>query len=172
MILLAEKCIINPERDCLGLAKANRLEEEIDNIRNSTEKNIVQVEKRLTDEIHTNRNTLNEHTKSLARLETLYSSMEELPSTIASLDKTITIIGNNLEAISKNLEEVKSDVQLQSQTIHDINKKSSTNSDKITEIDNKSKVDWSKFITNNFWKIIAIIGVGYVLIQQILGSGA
>lgn len=166
------KCIINPERDCIGLQKAKRLEEDIDNIRKSTDKSIAQVEKRLTDEIHTNRATLDEHTKSLARLETLYSSMEDLPQTIASLDKTIALIGNNLSSMDKNLQEVKEDVSAQSDIIREVRAQSLENKEIISKVDNKSKIDWQEFLTKNFWKIIVGIGSIYAAVQVFISGGA
>lgn len=171
VILLAEKCIVNPERDCLGLAKAKRLEENIDEMRASASQTIVQVEKRLTDEIHTTREIVNEHTKALSRLETLYSTLEGLPSTITSLDKTITIIGNNLETMNKNLEDVKKDVRSQGETIHDIHNENKKQEEKITTIDNKSKIDWAEFITKNFWKVFGVFGLAYVAIKLLLERG-
>jgi len=36
---MSEKCILDPERDCLGLMKAREIEEELDDLRAHNEKN-------------------------------------------------------------------------------------------------------------------------------------
>lgn len=142
-----------------------------ENIEYATKYDLNRVDKRLTQEISANREKIEEHDRTLSRLETLYASLEGLPSTIVSLDKTITIIGNNLESMSKNLEEVRKDVHLQGQAINNINSDNKEQNEKIEEIDNKSKIDLLEFVTKNFWKIFSLLGVGYLVIKSILEGG-
>lgn len=130
------------------------------------------VDKRLSAEAKENRDRIDEHTQKISKLESLYESLEELPATMASLDKTISLIGNNLSSMDKNIEEVKADVLAQSETIAEMRKEHTEMHEEIEEVDNKSKVDWAVFITNNFWKIVAVCGIIYIVAKEIIGKVA
>lgn len=123
------------------------------------------VDKRLTAEISETRKTLDEHTAILARLETMYSSLESLPTTISNLDKTITLIGANLDSMDKSLNEVKESVSKQGYSIDTLRAENKKQNENISKIDGKSKIDWAVFVTENFWKLFAIIAAVYVFIQ-------
>lgn len=126
------------------------------------------VDKRLTDEIHEAKQLIHENSQAIVRLEAVYASLEGLPDTIVNLDKTITIIGNNLDSMDKNLTDVKESVSQQSAIINKLREENEAQTENIQKIDNKSKIDWALFVTNNFWKIFAVIAAIYVMVKMTL----
>lgn len=157
---MSETCILDPQRDCLGLNKAKHLEDEFTEFRRQNSKTHDRVFDRLT-----------EIDKSISKLETLYNSLEGLPGTITNLDKTITIIGGKLESMDKNISEMSASISNQSYVIQRLQEENSNQNDHIHKIDSKSKIDWADFVTQNFWKIFLIFGVGYVIIKQLISGG-
>ncbi len=129
------------------------------------------VDKRLTSEIKENREYIDAHSQKIARLEAVYQSLENLPLTITNLDKTITVISGKLESMDRNIEEVKESVAEQGQIIKEVKSENSAQSENIRKIDNKSKIDWAVFITNNFWKILSVCGIIYIVVRLILDGG-
>lgn len=136
-----------------------------------TRPELMAVDQRLTAEVKENRDYIDEHSREIARLEAVYRSLESLPGTIANLDKTITVIGSNLESMDKNLNDVRQSVSNQEQAIKEIRGENKTQNESIERIDNKSKVDWAEFVTNNFWKILCAVAVGYAIIKTLIDGG-
>lgn len=157
---MSETCILDPQRDCLGLDKAKHLEDEFTEFRRQNSKTHDRIFDRLSD-----------IDKSISKLETLYNSLEGLPGTITNLDKTITIIGGKLESMDKNISEMRNSISSQSHVIQSLQSENTKQNEHIHKIDNKSKIDWAEFVTHNFWKIIMIFGVGYVIIKQLISGG-
>lgn len=124
------------------------------------------VDKRLTAEIAESRKSIDEHTHTIARLETMYSSLESLPTTISNLDKTITLIGANLDSMDKSLNEVKESVNKQGNSIETLRAENKKQNESIKKIDGKSKIDWAEFITGNFWKIISAVAIIYAIVKS------
>lgn len=129
------------------------------------------VDRRLSKEIKENRDHIDEHSKSISRLEAVYSSLEYLPITITNLEKTMAVIGNNLETMDRNIADVKKSVEQQEQTIKNIKDENARQNANIEAIDDKSKIDIMLVIKNNFWKILSILAVGYALIDTIMKKG-
>lgn len=155
-----EKCLLDPSRDCLGLNKAKRIEEEFSEFRRQNSNTHDRIFDRLTNV-----------DKSIAKLETLYNSLEGLPTTITNLDKTITVIGSKLESMDRNISDMKQSISNQEFTIQSIQKENTSQNESIGKIQNKTKVDWADFITQNFWKVLGIGGILYVAIRFILEQG-
>ena len=137
----------------------------------ATKYDVNTVDNRLSAEIRENREHIEAHSREIARLEAVYKSLEDLPNTIANLDKTMSVIGGRLASMEQNLDEVKENVSYQKQVIQDLKGENKEQNATINRIDNKSKIDWQDFITQNFWKILCIFGVGYVIIKSILEGG-
>lgn len=131
----------------------------------ATKYDLNNLDKRLTKEINDDRERINGQSRAISRLEAVYASLAGLPDAIANLDKTTTVIGANLELMNKNIEEVKKSVSEQQQSINNISAENIKQDEDINRIDNKSKIDWAVFITNNFWKIFALGTAAYVIIR-------
>lgn len=126
------------------------------------------VDERLSEEIRENRDRIEKNSNKIIELETVYKTLKSLPSTITSLDKTITIISENLKSMDENIRDVREMVTLQEKIVENIRIESKHQNEDIARIDNKSKVDWSEFVTNNFWKIVCGLGAAYCLIEFIV----
>lgn len=126
-------------------------------------------EKRLSRDIRENREHIEAHSKDIVRLDTLYKSLEGLPDAIIGLDKTLLQMSNNMEAMNRQMEEQKKQmaesIAGMNNVIDSIKSAAAKRDEKIDEIDNKSKVDWQKAITNNFWKILAVAFGAYTVIE-------
>ena len=157
---MGETCILDPNRECLGLNKAKMLEDNFNELRRQNSNTHDRLFDRMT-----------EVDKKITKLETLYNSLEGLPGTITNLDKTITIIGSQLESMGKNITDVKESVTEQKYVIQRIQEENRSQNENIDKIDNKSKIDWQRYITENFWKIILAIGAGYAIIKGIIERG-
>lgn len=118
-------------------------------------------EKRLSKDIRENRDRINEHSKDIARLNTLYDSLEGLPAAITALDKTLYTMGENMNAMNEKINDV-------NESIQSLRKADEQRDNRINEIDNKSKIDWQKAITNNFWKIISACLAAAVVIKLLV----
>lgn len=148
---------------------------EENNCKNSehiTKYDLNNLDKRLSAEIRENRKKIEENSDMISRLEAVYKSLEGLPLTITNLDKTITVIGANLDSMDRNLKDVKESVTTQAEAIREIRKENKQQNESIDKIDNKSKVDWAEFITNNFWKIFAVCGILYIAAKVFIEGGA
>lgn len=157
---MADNCNVNNSNECVVMSKAKSVEENLNEfkIQNSN------THARLFDKV-------GDVEKKVAKLETMYNSLEGLPSTITNLDKTITIIGNKLESMDNNLRDMKESVSEQKYAIRNIQEENRAQNENIDKIDNKSKIDWQHYITQNFWKIILIIGVAYTILKGIAERG-
>lgn len=122
-----------------------------------------QLDERLSAEIHSNRERIGRNSEDISELKALYLSLAELPKTISSLEKTIVSVCNNLDNIDTNIKEM-------NQIIQDLKRENSEQNDRISEVDDKSKIDWAKFITENFWKILVLAGGIYYVVKDILGG--
>lgn len=138
-----------------------------DKVEYITKYDLNSLDKRLSSEIKENRDYIDEHSREIARLEAVYRSLENLPNTIASLDKTITVIGTNLESMDKNLADVKESVSNQELTINELRGENKNQNKHIERIDNKSKIDWAEFVTDNFWKLFGAFALLYAIIKSI-----
>lgn len=140
-----------------------------------TKYDLNQLDKRLGESLHEIREQLNRNSQSIVRLEAVYNSLEGLPNTITNLDKTITAIGYNLKSMDRNLADVKVSVSKQGEAIERLENENKTQNEAIHQqdediqrVDNKSKIDWAVFLTNNFWKVLGIGGVLYAVVRIIL----
>lgn len=124
---------------------------------------LYQLDERLSAEIRANRDRINTNTEDISELKAMYLSVAELPKTINSLEKTIISVCNSLENIDKNMKHI-------DEAIVEIRKENHTQNQRISEVDNKSKVDWAKFITENFWKILVLAGGIYYVAKDLLSG--
>lgn len=137
-------------------------------IKYASEYDLNRVDKRLSSEIKDNRDRIDDNSERIVKLETVYATLEELPNTIVNLDKTITIIRTNLESMNQNIREVREMVSLQEKAVETIRIESKRYGEDIARVDNKSKIDWAVFVTNNFWKIFLIFGAVYCITKFII----
>lgn len=124
-------------------------------------------EKRLSRDIKENRDRINEHTESIARLDTLYTSLEGLPGAISNLDKTLFQLGENMNSMKEQMNSQMDDVNNSIQSLRNADAK---HEEEIEQIDSKSKIDWQSAITNNFWKILSACLGAWVVIQFIINN--
>lgn len=127
-----------------------------------------ELDHRLSKEIKTNREGIEQHSRELARLDAVYNSLEGLPVAIMNLEKTMVVISNSIETMGNNLNEVKNSVHEQEQNIKEIKKENMKQNEEIESIDNKSKVDIMLLIRDNFWKILSLLAVGYAVVEIIM----
>lgn len=114
-------------------------------------------ENRLSKDIHENREIINAHSKDIVRLDTLYKSLEGLPAAITALDKTLVQMSANMNAMKEQIDSMHG-------SINSLKTSAEQRDERISKIDNKSKVDWQTAVTDNFWKIVsACLGAAFVL---------
>lgn len=125
-------------------------------------------DRRLSKEIKENRDHIDEHSKSIARLEAVYESLEGLPNTISNLERTMTTISSTIETVGKNLNEVKQSVHEQEQSINEIKSENKRQNESISRIDNKSKIDIMVMVRDNFWKLLSVVAAGYIVFDFVM----
>lgn len=131
----------------------------------ATNNSVDKIESRINSEILEINKHIKQNSEAIVRLETLYGTLSELPSAIASLDKSIVSLEHSLKAIDNRIEVMHDSIQAQRDSIEALKEENQEQNKTIEEVDNKSKVDWSEFITNNFWSIIfkAVVVVGGII---------
>lgn len=126
------------------------------------------LDKRLSQEIYKLRECINENAANIAELNVKYNNLADLPRTINNLNNTLTVVSERLESMNTNMKSIRESVDEQRQLVHNLKEENNHQNAAIEEIDNKSKIDWAKAITENFWKIVIIIGVFYAMFKDIL----
>lgn len=125
-----------------------------------TKDSLDRLEARFSEQIRDIYNRLNENSESIVKLETWYNTLVKLPDTMASLEKAILKIDHNMEAMATRMDTMADSIQSQRTAIESLKNENQAQDERISSVDNKSKVDWAKAITQNFWKVIlAICGV-------------
>lgn len=119
-----------------------------------TKDSLDRLEARFSEQIRDIYNRLNENSESIVKLETLYSTLVKLPDTMASLEKAILKIDHNMEAMATRMDSMADSIQAQNASIESLKKENQRQNEEISAVDNKSKIDWAKAITQNFWKVI------------------
>lgn len=125
-------------------------------------------EKRLSDEIHENRARIADNSEAIVKLETLYGTLVKLPDTIDSLKETVIGINTNLRAMNDKICQIQDSVSGQKMKIKEIQNDNHNQDEKINLIDNKGKIDWITFVTDNFWKVLLAGGILYMMIKDML----
>lgn len=126
------------------------------------------LDKRLTKEIIAIREKLAEHGQRIAELNVKYDNLADLPQTINSLNTTLTIVSERMESMNINMNAIRNSVEEQRQIVQNLRDENQHQNEIIDEIDNKSKIDWAKAVSNNFWKIILVIAAIYLMIKDYL----
>lgn len=125
-----------------------------------TKDSLDRLEARFSEQIRDIYNRLNENSESIVKLETLYSTLVKLPDTMASLEKAIMQSNHNMEVMATRIDIMNNSIQSQKDSIEALKAENQKQDESIRDVDNKSKVDWAKAVTQNFWKVIlAICGV-------------
>lgn len=130
----------------------------------ATSISVDKIENRLNAEIFEINKHIKDNSEAIVRLETLYGTLSELPSAIASLDKSIVSLEHSLKAIDSRIEVMHDSIQAQRESIEALKEENSEQNKTIEAVDNKSKIDWSEFITKNFWSLLAKVGGAIVVI--------
>lgn len=131
----------------------------------ATRVELVNTEERLSAEIKENRENIVSNSKDIARLNTLYESLAGLPDAIVALDKTLFKMGESINAMSEKVNGV-------NDTINSIKEAAKQRDERISKIDNKSKIDWQTMITEHFWKILSALLGGGIVIQWLVNTFA
>lgn len=118
-------------------------------------------EKRISNLVAENRQKIQENSEYIAELRAMYKTLEDLPNTLNGLDKTIIKISDRMDNMAENLKAMRESIN--SAMMH--NKEQD---DKIEQVDSKSKVDWTRAITDNFWKIFIAFGVIYYVVKDLM----
>lgn len=137
----------------------------------ATKYELNQLDKRLSGETKTNRENIAKHDAEIARLTVLYESLKDLPKTMHNLDKTITTIGENLRSIQSNMIGLRQDVNEQNIAISKLKESDSEQDDRIDKVDGKGKIDLVDSLTKNFWKILALFGTVYYVLNDLVNRG-
>lgn len=133
-----------------------------------TREEFYKAEARLSEEIHENRARIADNSEAIVKLETLYGTLVKLPDTIDSLKETVIGINTNLQAMNDKICQIQDSVSGQKMMIREIQGENHSQDEKIEKIDNKGKVDWIEFITDNFWKVLLAVGIIYMMIKDML----
>lgn len=120
-----------------------------------------QMEERLSSDIKENRRNIQANSENISELKVLYKTLSDLPETMSSLDKTIVKVCDRLDNIDENMKAMNESIQ----NAMSHNKKQDK---EIQRIDEKSKVDWASFVTENFWKVLLGIGVVYYIVKDMI----
>ncbi len=110
--------------------------------------------KEFNEERNQVRNELKELNSAVVELKTMYIPLGDLPRSIQSLDKTMALMGQNIEQLNKKFD-----------TFEEKSKQvDSEQNKKISNINEKSKIDIIEIIRNNWFKVIFVL---YVFWQEI-----
>ena len=82
--------------------------------------------------------------KETAVLQKMFENLKDLPSTMSKLDKNLSLMGENLKALNNQFDKY----------ISDKNKEDEEQSSRISQIDEKSKVDFIEWIKHNWTTIV------------------
>ncbi len=138
-----------------------------------TKEALDRVDARLSAEIKENTKQIKQNSESIVKLETLYGTLVKLPDAIASLEKTVVDVNYNLEIMSTRMNQINESVQEQKDSIQALKEENQKQNRTIEAVDNKSKIDWAKAFSGNFWnviwKVIVVIAALLVAYKTISG---
>lgn len=126
---------------------------------------------RLSKEIEELAGKVDENSKAIIRLETLYETLSELPSALTSLEKAMVGIDHSLKNMNERMATLNNSVQEQRDSLEKIRKKNQEQDKDIEAVNNKSKIDWMDFVTGNFWNFIGkavVIVAGAIVVYKAL----
>lgn len=126
------------------------------------------LERRLSDEIHENRSRISDNSEAIVKLETLYGTLVKLPETIDSLKETCIGIQANLQAMNDKFNQTQDIFAQQQAKINELQNDNKKQDENIERVNNKSKVDWIDFVTNNFWKVLLAVGILYMMVKDMI----
>lgn len=131
-----------------------------------TKEALDRIDAKFTVEIREMNKHIKENGESIVKLETLYSTLVKLPDAISALEKTVVGVNHNLETMSDRIKQINESVQEQRESVKALREENQRQNEIIETVDNKSKIDWSEFITKNFWGIIVklIIIIAAILV--------
>lgn len=114
------------------------------------------------------RDMATENKGAIVRLETLYESLSKLPDSLDSLKGAVLELNKNVEIVRYRIEETQENVKLHEDTLGALQDKDKEIDEHISELDNKSKIDWQLAVTRNFWPILAVLGILYLTVKDFL----
>lgn len=129
--------------------------------KNASKEDLKSLDKRLTKEIHENRELIREHSNEIIELQTQYKSLEGLPNAILNLDKTMTAISNKFGEIDYKMDDIKQDVL-------DLKTENVKQNKNISTIKDSASINWIDFVTDNFWKIIVACAGMLVAVETLI----
>lgn len=129
--------------------------------KNASKEDLKSLDKRLTNEIHENRELIREHSNEIIELQTQYKSLEGLPNAILNLDKTMTAISNKFGEIDYKMDDIKQDVL-------DLKTENVKQNKNISTIKDSASINWIDFVTDNFWKIIVACAGMLVAVETLI----
>lgn len=139
-----------------------------------TKEALDRIDTKFTTEIRELNKHIKENSQSIVKLETLYSTLVKLPDAISALEKTVVGVNHNLETMSDRIKQINESVQEQRESVKALREENQRQNETIEAVDNKSKIDWSEFITKNFWNIVLklIIAIAAILVAYKTLHGA
>lgn len=124
---------------------------------------------RLSADIKHNTESIKHNTMAITKLEALYNTLIKLPDTILSLEKTVVSVNHNLEAMNSRINQMNESIAEQKHSISALRAENQKQNEDISKVDNKSKIDWSQAITQNFWKLVLVVAGIIVAYKQLAG---
>lgn len=113
-----------------------------------------------TDKIYSR---LNKHESKIAILETVVKNFEGLPGAITNLDRTMVLVQENLRQLNEKVDAL----VLEEKNIENINKQRNNEQDnKISAIENHTKIDIIEFIKSKWWEIMLLVAMGILLLKD------
>lgn len=135
-----------------------------------TKEAIDRVEARLTSRIDENEKHIKQNSESIIKLETLYNTLVKLPDTIVSLEKAMIRIDHNMQTMATRMDNMTDNLRAQRDSIDQLKAENQKQDESIRDVDNKSKVDWAKAVTQNFWKVVLAVAGAIVAWKSLTGA--
>ena len=88
--------------------------------------------------------------------------------TNSKLSNTIDVLKNTMVEISQSVKDSNRINNEITKTIEELNKKITTVEIRISEIDDKSKLDIVLWLKNNWFGIIGILGIAYTIFKNVI----
>lgn len=130
----------------------------------ASKRDLEQIDQRLSSEIFTIQEHIADNTSDIRELQTQYENLKYLPNTLANLDKTMVALRENLNTLNDKIGNVQ-------ESVDELKEENGNQNARISSIGNKGNVNIIDFLTDNFWKIIAALISGSVIIKLFMQGG-
>ncbi len=105
--------------------------------------------------------------QDISSLKTLYSTMSELPGTIQSLDKNMALMEQSISSMNREFQKFSEEREKEKQEQREADKKQNK---RISEIDEKSKVDLMQWVKGKWFTIIETIAIVILFLKEYIAK--